>query len=295
MKVQDIRISDLRLIKEMSGVHSIRELARKFSVDPQNLTKRIKQLEKTLGAKIVNRSSQGITLTEQGEYLSQQFSKHIKSIDESFQFIRSSEQAKQRIRICGRGFMVSHFLYLCSKEILSANTSFYDFMDLSPEQTERAARLGLLDIVLSFDDILLGSNWMRKKVSEVSWAFYARKNNPLAAKKKINSLKGYALLGFSYIENNRISQLGSPHQIGLDAERSHGCENSRYALQIVKSTDAITYLPDIAVHEDLDSGAIVELPVEQDSHSRPLVLSINKDNISAKKAREIIGIFTTEK
>ncbi len=291
MKIQDIKVSDLALIKELKGVHSIRELARRMSVDPQNLTKRIKMLEKTLGAQIVNRSSKGISLTQQGEYLSREFSDQFSSLTAAFQFVSDTNASKQRIRLCGRGFMVSHFLYRCGQDLLNTSDYHLDLMDLSPEQTERAARQGLLDIVLSFEDILLGPSWMRKEVGTVKWGFFARANHPLQETQEILSLKGNRLLGFSYIESDRIIQLANANQLDLNALRSHGCENSKYSLMILKKTDAIACLPDIAVQEELDAGSIIRLNVKQTLRQRPLVLSINKDYVSGKTAKDIASVF----
>ncbi len=295
MQLEDIRVSDLKLIKELAGVHSIRELARRISVDPQNLTKRIKQLEETLGAKIVNRSSKGISLTKQGDYLSKKFSDTVYSLENAFLFIQKSEHTKKRIRFCGRGYMISHFLYSCKAELLKEKNYVFDLMDLSPQKTEQAARSGLLDVILSFEDTLLGPNWMRKEVGTVRWGFFARKNHPLANKNNIRSLKNYDLLGFSYIENSRIAQVANANQIKLDASRSHGCENSRYSMQILKQTDSIACLPEIATQEEVDKGNLARLSVVLETQERPLILSINKDTISAAYAKKIRRVFTNNK
>jgi DNA-binding transcriptional LysR family regulator len=135
---------------------------------------------------------------------------------------------------------------------------------------------------------------MRKEVGSVEWGFFARAGHPLQNNENIKSLAGYQLIGFSYIESDRVTQIANVHQLELNAQRFHGCENSRYSVQILKQTNAITCLPNISVQEELDNKTLVKLDVDIQHHQRPLVLSINKDYVSGSVARQITQVLRRE-
>ena len=58
--------------------HSINRAARQLYITPQGLSKALKTLEQELGARLLNRSSSGISLTDSGSYLQEHLEDFLK-------------------------------------------------------------------------------------------------------------------------------------------------------------------------------------------------------------------------
>lgn len=291
MDFQNLRITDLIIIEQLPFVTSIRELARQQKMDPQNLTKRLAYIEKTLGFKIADRSVSGISLNERG-------AETVSLVRQSLEILKKTTEKNikkdRRLRICGRGFMVDFFLYKAFPKVVKEYPKVnFDCMDLSPELAERAARKGLLDFVLSFDDILLGSNWKKVYSVPVEWKLLVRKNHPLTRKKKLQSLENYPLLGFSYIESEQLVSRKSPLQEKLQASEASRVENSRYSVRIITQSDAVAYLPSISVIDELEHGLVECLDLEGFiPQSRKLCLHFNKDSMKTGEVKLITNALT---
>ena len=162
-------------------------------------------------------------------------------------------------------------------------------MDSSPSETERAARKNQIDLALSFDDILLGENWVKKEIAQVNWHYYARKNHPLAKKKKLDTLSQYPLIGFCHLHNEQLILDNGHLQTQLSAINGHKSENSRYTTNILSYSDSIAYLPDIAVAQSKKD--IVKLKIENPAvkqNTKNLFIHFNVDSFTKRNMDEIV-------
>lgn len=288
MDLDQLRISDLRIIEQLPSATSIRELARQQKIDPQNLTKRIRQIEELFGFKLIDRSTQGITLNSKGEEMAHVISESLKQLNH---FIGvGNDERETRLRTCGRGFMVDYFLYSSYGDILDKFPKLkFDFMDLSPELTERAARQGLLDIVFSFDDVVLGDNFAKYHLGTTEWKYVVKLDHPLLSRRRIDSLEGFPIIGFCYIESGRLTSRASPRAKALKAARGSGAENSRYAIRMVASSNAIAYLPTISFAEEAHLKKVKAIHIEgQLPEFRQVYVHCNKDTVQNKVVTSLV-------
>ena len=71
-------IQDLEYFAAVCREHSINRAARQLYITPQGLSKALKTLEQELGARLLNRSSSGISLTDSGSYLQEHLDDFLK-------------------------------------------------------------------------------------------------------------------------------------------------------------------------------------------------------------------------
>ena len=151
MVYEHLRMKDFILIRELSMARSLRELARRLKLDPQNLTKRLSLIEKSIGTVLIDRSVNGYTITSKGQRVITEVSSLLERIQQLGELNNNEVSEMTRIRLCSRGFLVDHFIKCCLPKIKEFGTFMqFDLMDSSPAITERAARNGLLEVVLHF-------------------------------------------------------------------------------------------------------------------------------------------------
>lgn len=78
-----MRDSDWKVIYELSKEMSISDVAEKLFYSQPSLTKKIQSMERELGVKILLRSSKGIKLTPEGEYLAKQSQRYLELYEET--------------------------------------------------------------------------------------------------------------------------------------------------------------------------------------------------------------------
>lgn len=270
------------MISQLPFSNSIRELARQQKVDPQNLTKRIQSIEESLGYQILNRSNTGYSISPAGEIV-------IEIISSALQDIRSVKDAevlateKKRLRFCSRAYLtdfVSGSVFANFSHKIPDVT--FDFTDMSPESTERAGRKGLLDLIISFDDVVLGNNWQSTALGDISWGIFVRNGHKLTKERVVKDLSGWETIGFCYIESNRFIARPSPIHQQFMSLNGAGAENTRYSTQLILHSDAVAYLPKISVLPYLERGEIQQVKLDGFSEeSRKLVLHAHIDRVKS--------------
>ena len=286
-KLEKLRIKDLKILKLLGTSASIRELARQLNLDPQNLTRRISFLEESLGGELALRSVSGITLTQWGSQVSQR-SQEILDILSGIS-IEEPEDI-QKIRVCSRAYLVDFFIdHIMVPFCDQFSETRFKFMDSSPELTERVARKGQLDVVISLNDILLGDNFKSISLGKLEMGFFVRKGHPLCRKPVLNGFEDYPLIGFSYLDSDRIYTRNSPFLESHGGSPGFHSENSRYSIKILKRTNSVAFIPKIAAYEE--GKNLVELNLPTEVKSRDLYLHVNIDTLKMKQLKSLEKLF----
>jgi DNA-binding transcriptional LysR family regulator len=275
--LETLRIKDIQIVHRLARVRSIRELSRQLNLDPQNLTKRIASIESLLGSKLVERSSSGIVLLNFGREVAERAEIILQQID----LMGPQENHKESLSLCSRGFLVDYFIENVMAEFSETFNQFQlHFLDHSPEHTERAARQGILDLVLSFDDILLGENWHKEFLFPVQWGFYVRSGHPLSQRNKVHSLEKFPLVSFCYLDEGKLLKKDLSKVIKNNSSSGHCAQNSRYSSKIIQNSDHVGYLPDISVLHEVRKGELVPIDLEYPTESRNLNLHVHLDKVT---------------
>lgn len=286
MEIESLRIKDLEFIVSLSNAKSIRELARQLSVDPQNLNKRLIKIEKCIGVQLFERSSHGITLNEEGLQVLNKLSHALKLVKSTKDLKGSS---KKKLCISGRSYLINYFINECIHELSSYESSF---VDQSPELTERYGRMGLSDIIISHGDLLLGDDWSKVLVGSCNWIFIVESGHPLAKESKvIHNLNTHPVIGFSYLRSDRKVAVANPYIEDLNGVRGHNSQNINYSVSIVKKTNSIAFVPEIAVRGELAIGSIREIKTSSANFSKQIYLHFHIDRVSSKTSSKITSLL----
>lgn len=284
--LEKLRVKDLYILSQLPFSHSIRELSRQLSLDPQNLTKRIAYIEDVLGERVMERSPSGITLNEFGFKVMEHVNEALGSLKKIEQGIKE-ETPVESLRFCSRAYLVDFFIDYVRPDIREKfPETFFEFMDSSPELTERAARKGFLDLAISFGDVILGDNWRKTKVGEIDWGFYVRPGHPLLNKGPIDDFEKFEVLGFSYFDSDRVVNRPSDFIKDFNGVRGDSVENSRYSIKVAQQSNSIAYLPVISAWDEIENGELVSLDVEGfEGASRSVYLHSNVDTVKMKTVK----------
>ena len=259
------------------------------------MTKRIAYIEEILGYKILERSSYGVHLNQAGL----EAVETCKSITNKLkELVRQKQKAKMQLRFCSRSYLTQYFVDHFHKDLSQKLKVDFDYMDQSPALTERAARANLLDICLSFGDILLGNNWQTKPIGTVTWSYYARTGHPIfqleqLKKKSSNDPINYELLGFCYLSETRQVAQADKNLQNLSAKIGSNAQNTKYYISIIQQSNAIGYLPDISIPDDMRGKKIKSIPSYAHlSETKELFAHFNIDTVLAKHKREVLRQLT---
>ena len=287
----NLRIFDLVILEGLLKAKSFRELSRRLKIDPQNLSKRIAFIETVFGARLVERSVEGISLNDTGRVAIEKISNVLRGLEE---IKLASVAPAKRLRVCSRAFLIDHFIdRLVGGSPSNLSIHSFDFMDASPDLTERYARRNLLDVVLSFDDILLPKHWARVELEKVDWIFVVGSRHPLAKKPQVDSFEGYRLIGHSHIESEILTSTPSSHLATTKAKEGARVENTRYAIRLLNDQESIAQLPRIAVEPGLQNKTLKELRLRNFNEPKPqqLTLHVDSDRVSNQELKALTKLL----
>jgi len=290
---ESLRLKDLKIIRELALARSIRELARRLRLDPQNLTKRISNIESALGVDLMDRSVSGYALNSNGTHVVREVSALLERLESLRRGSEKSIQQTPRFRFCSRGFLVEHFIRDCLPSLPDFGKKYqFDFMDSSPALTERAARDGLLEVVLHFGDVLLGANWFNEVIGTVTWGVYVRQGHPLlkaSASTRLEAMKKFPHVGFCYFESGQVMSEPNSNLAKSGSSLGSCAENTRYSRALAEVSDQIIRIPKLSAARAGEPLSLVELKLGsgEGQDSRMLYLGVNQDRVSQKLARDL--------
>lgn len=105
-----ISTDDLVFFATIAGSHSLAEAARRLNVTPPAVTQRLRALETRVGVNLVDRTSRGLTLTDEGELLASEGIAIIEAVDDlAERLARRTTQVRGHLRIAApHGFGRRH-------------------------------------------------------------------------------------------------------------------------------------------------------------------------------------------
>jgi DNA-binding transcriptional LysR family regulator len=248
--LNNLKITELRIICEIPSQPSLRSLARMFGETPQNMSKIIKSIEDKTGYKLVFRSAQGYEPTEIAFQLAKNLEKIVSKLS-NFQLNDDAEPQESKVvySFCSRAFMNFCFAPAIIEAFSNLESQVgFRFIDASPRKKEEWSRHGLVDFVLSIGEINLSKEWGFEEIGEIKWAFFSKLNHPVGAVTTTAKIQKYPIILHSHIEGTRLfegqtigSKKLSPKIIGTFTETNLA------ALQIAAKTNQVCFVPEVIV------------------------------------------------
>lgn len=211
----------LKYAVEIAKTKSISKAAENLYTAQPNLSRAIKELEKTLGITIFNRTTKGISLTPEGEEFLQYARKIIFQIEQVEDLYKNGKRNKQSFSICvPRANYISDAFAKFSKYIDTSKPAeiFYketNSMKAINNVVKEEYNLGIIRYQTTFDKYF-ESMFTEKKlesetISEFAYQLVMSENHPLAKSNNIslNDLSDYIEINYGdpYVPSLTLSDV----------------------------------------------------------------------------------------
>ncbi|MBE0068367.1 LysR family transcriptional regulator [Thermoanaerobacterium thermosaccharolyticum] len=179
-------INSFKYFVKICQNNSFTKTAKELFITQQALSKRIKKLEREIGAPLFNRNSKGVDLTELGKYILPKAKALVKTYDDLIIEINNKvNMEKSRIKI---GFAPGTLQILGAKEIIDFeqkhNDINIDIAEFSDVDCEANVLNGNLDLALTVKPNDINSFIYYHLIKE-KLVVIANKKNPLASRKSV--------------------------------------------------------------------------------------------------------------
>jgi DNA-binding transcriptional LysR family regulator len=148
-------LADLRLMVRIADTNSLTRAAEQIHISLPAASNRIKQLEQSVGTRLINRTSKGLTLTAAGQAMI----KHARLILEQIELLRGemldiSEGVEGRLRIMASTTAVSEFLPAVIERFLASRPgTSIDLRERLSSDIVRAVAEGVIDVGVILEDV----------------------------------------------------------------------------------------------------------------------------------------------
>ena len=280
-----LTLRDLKILGDMPGYASLRSLARSKNMTAPHLSRIIQQIEEVLEIKIIQRASTGITLTQKGRKLSLICRKVLKDFEAITEEVSPSDlSAYQKYYVIGsRSFLNIGFAGAIAQYVDSLNSELgIQIVDLSPDDTMRAARNDGIDLTINVDRLDMGKNWFQKKVGNLAWGLYARTDHPILRTKEVSALRQYRIVQATFWDGERIVRSGDLTPIA-QAKKVRGFETQTAlaAAEMVVNSDQLAYIPDIVARKYQSTNTLQQVALSGIKKTyTPIYVAAHQDRVT---------------
>jgi DNA-binding transcriptional LysR family regulator len=266
MNMNDLTFGSIALLARLPSTTSIRVLAQSLKTEASTVSRNIKVLEETLGVRLVNRSSRGITPTAEGKTLGQKAAEICEAVRElKTQPNSTLRPYKQFLNLGSRGFVNTFMAPILCKDLLSSSKNQelgLRFFDVSPQESIQAAKVSVIDVLVVFEKLNLGKAWETYEVGQIEWGLFASKDNPI-----LNSGSSVDLLSTrvghhcSFDGHNMVLNDGLLYDTKGCRQYGHGAQSAQTALAIASATDQLACVPKIVASTLSRTSSVVEVRI----------------------------------
>lgn len=270
----DLQLKDLELFIGLSTTLSIRELSRKTSLTPSQISKKISKIEQALSLKLFNRSTTGLTLSRAGAEVLPKFKLAQKILFEIQEGAQQSEH--QRLIIASSSFFVSHLL---PKLVRKHKDIFFDLIEIPPEDFIQVGLRSGFNTCVHTQKLDWPSTWYSEKVGEISSRLYARKNHPVFKEKEIN-FEAYPFVVPAYWTREGLKEGKDSFPKNLKRNLGHKTSTAMSAAEVLRWSDHLGFLPSLIADGRADLKEVVSDQIEP--LNQPVYLTAKSDEVSQK-------------
>jgi DNA-binding transcriptional LysR family regulator len=289
--IRELTLNDLRLLGALRGEKSLRSVARTMLLEPAAVSKRISRIEELFGVEILRRSARGFVFTGEGERLVEKSEHLLKVAEDIFGTQAPSSDFERVLTVGSRGFLN----ILLAEPLLNISRAFAEktrlrFIDMSPQELQRAAMAGVVDLAVHFEEINWTSAWTTVKAAELNWKLFASSGHPLPSIASLAEVLKYPFIGPGSWNGEKLSTGDDGFPVPW-RNRIHGHEvqTAMNALRIVQNSNQLVFLPDLMASEFLSVGKIKTVEVSDMSQVvQPLHVSVKSDRVSQKELQSFV-------
>lgn len=257
MKNYQNRFTELEVFSQVVESGNFSEAARRLDMAPSSVSKLILRLEMRLGARLLNRTTRKVLLTEEGEQFYHKITRILADIKEAETALTALPKGKVRIT-CSVPFALHQLIPILPTfnrlhpdiEIHLLSTDAV--IDLLQERCDIAIRIGKLT-----DSSLKMRKLAQSKMIVVAAPKYLKEKG---IPNKIIDLESHICLNFyGHPEINRWQFKYKKENIFWNSEGSFSADNGESIAKMVLAGGGIARLSAFMVREDIQKGRLVPL------------------------------------
>ena len=248
-----MEIEDIQAFVAVADAGGLSSAAGRLGVSKSIVSRRLARLEKSLGTRLLTRSTRGASLTEAGATFREHAARIASEAEAARDAISPDGTVRGRLRVAGPlSFGASHFAPVLAELAsrhpeLEIQASFNDrHVDLVAEGFDAAIRLGMLD----------DSNLVARRIASFGGRLVA---SPAYLEKHGAPRTPDELLGHATV--NRINDewplMHDGQEITLHPRARFTADSGAALVPAVLAGLGIALLPDFLIHDHLTSGAMV--------------------------------------
>lgn len=291
MNVEDIKFREIQIFLNLLKVKSVRELGRQYNLQPGQISKIVTALELKLGQSLFERSANGLTPTARAMELVPSFEK-IVEVQDLLSDRRESNSNEDSYSFGSSSFFSTHLLPLIIREMEKGQQKKFKvrIVDLPPSLFIPSALRGAFDYCLHSNILDWPKTWTTAKVGTMQWQIYARKGHPVLKNPNLREVKKHPFVMPIYWTNEGTRYGDDQCPIPMsDRKKGHETATASSALEIIKITDQLAFLPDIVALDAERKGDVAPVLLSsQPVVKRSVYLSV-KNGVVKQRSFELIS------
>lgn len=290
--IEDIRLREIQMFLELVKIKSVREFARQRNMPPGQVSKWIQSLERKIGFPLIERSAYGVQPTSQAlEYLP--YFEKVQGLHEKLQGQIPQNENIKHFSFASSSFFSTHLIPYIMEDLVKSKDIQMKIIDLAPTQFIPVALRGAFDFCVHSQPLDWPRTWTTHEVGNITWHIYARKNHPTHKNSQLKEVLKHPFVMPVYWTpegaRNGDDQCPIP---AAKRKRGHETATAASALEIIKVTNQIAFLPEIIARHSVDQGTVapLKIPSWKPIH-KPVFLSVKNTVVKQSEFEWLISVF----
>ena len=295
-----IKLRHLECFVAVARLRNLRKAAERLSITQPAVSKTLKELEDTLGARLFERARSGSTLTAQGEVFLRHASESLAALQAG---VRSLEQARARgpARVA-----IGALPTVAPSFVPAAVLAFRRAMPGAVVRVQTGANAQLLSQLKAGElDLVLGRLSDPEPMAGLSFehlytdplALVVRPDHPLLARRAPAAADLAAFPAVLPVSGTSIRQTADSFIAASGLPPPSDCLETlsvSVAREFARRSDAVWFVPLGAVERDLEDGTLRRLPIPTSGAEDPVVLVVRSDAQPGAAVQALIAALRAE-
>lgn len=284
----DVRVADLLTFLAVQRTGSITSAAREMKVTPSQVSKAIARLERQSGVRLLARSTRGISLTDPGRAMVGRVMTAVAALRALHSPKATTEMLE--LTIAGPSYLVTHLMAV----IATSHPRLYlRGLELAPAYLRAYVTENVYDIAICLGGLQgRPSTWTTDEIGEIRAVLMA---SPRVAAKlgpfpvALDRVRAIPWVVPTVAPSDRFVPLDDACPLPRDQRQvGHETQTIGAALEFAAQSDHLVFGPRLAARRLIQSGDLVEVPVEGWNVSEPLCLVCNGNRVLANVRKSAV-------
>ncbi len=267
-RIGELRLSELKLLIELSQTPSLRGLARRLGIHPSLVSKVVRKVEARVGYPLVTRSTSGMRFTIEGMH----FLKTAKRIVDLSAGLRSGpatsageEPLRAVYGLAAQSFIHQFLIPECLASLPKRGLDLrFRLLEVPGKDLIVSGINGLFEIAIHLGKMDWPRSWESKKLGNFRSKLYGRAGHPLGAKATEARVKAYSFVTPARWTKNGAQAGDDLCPLSVDERRTgDAVATAGTALEIVRRTDQLSFLPEVVAIDFVRRGELREIRVDE--------------------------------